>query len=113
MLDPVWASTGAVRQMLDVLVSNAARHGAGTLTVAAHNIPGGVAIEVADEGPGVTGDPDRIFVRRDSAERSHGIGLALARSLAEAEGGRLLLRPGGPGATFALLFSTSDGRRTA
>jgi len=111
-LDPVWASTGAVRQMLDVLVSNAFRHGAGVVTVAAHNIPGGVAVEVSDEGPGVLDDPDRIFVRRDSAERGHGIGLALARSLAEAEGGRLLLRPDGPGATFAVLFSTPDGRRT-
>lgn len=112
-LDPVRASTGAVRQMLDVLVSNAARHGAGTVTVSARNIPGGVSLEVADEGDGVTGDPDRIFTRRDSAEQGHGIGLALARSLAEAEGGRLLLRPGGRGATFAILFTTPEARRTA
>ncbi len=108
-LDPVWASTSAVRQMLEVLVSNAARHGRGVVTVAAHNIPGGVVVEVSDQGPGVADDPDRIFRRRDSAEQGHGIGLALARSLAEAEGGRLLLRPGSSATTFALLFSTPEG----
>ena len=105
---PRWASTSAVRQILNVLVSNACRHGAGLVTVAAHNIAGGVALEVADEGPGVTTPVDAIFSRRDSAREGHGIGLSLARSLAEAEDGRLLLRPGRPGATFALLFSSPD-----
>ncbi len=112
-LDPVWASSGAVRQILDVLVSNAVRHGDGVVTVAARNVPGGVAIEVVDEGRGVPGDSDAIFTRRGSAGEDHGIGLALARSLAEAEGGRLLLRPDHPGATFVLLFSTPEEHGSA
>jgi signal transduction histidine kinase len=103
-LPPVRASTAAVTQVLDVLVSNAAVHGAGVVTLRARTAPGGLALEVSDEGPGVAGDPDRVFVRRDSAAAGHGIGLALARSLAEAEGGRLLLQHAGPPVVFVLLL---------
>ena len=83
-------SRSAVSQVLDVLLDNAIRHGLGTVTLAAHAIRHGVAVTVSDEGSlGDTTD-DRLFVRRSNGARGHGIGLALARSLAEAEGGRLL-----------------------
>ena len=48
-------------------------------------------------------DPDLIFQRRQPGVERHGLGLALARSLAEAEGGRLLLASAAP-ATFRLLL---------
>jgi signal transduction histidine kinase len=64
---------------VDVLVGNAAEHGAGTVTVRARAALGGLAVEVSDEGPGVTGDPARVFARRDGGAAGHGIGLALAR----------------------------------
>ncbi|WP_445152186.1 HAMP domain-containing sensor histidine kinase [Baekduia sp. Peel2402] len=87
------ASAAVLDEILDVLVDNAHRHGAGPVTVTARELEGWVAIEVGDDGPGLGEDPDARFVRRTEGEH-HGIGLALARSLAHAEGGRLTARAG-------------------
>jgi len=100
----VAASERAMRQILDVLVDNALRHGGGPVTIRARPTPAGVVVEVTDQGPGVQGDRDRIFDRRTSHAGGTGIGLALARSLAEAEGSRLVLADTGPGAAFALVL---------
>ncbi len=104
-LPKVLISDRAVRQILDVLVDNARRHGAGAIVVAARPAGSGAVIEVSDEGTGVIADPEGIFERRTSTVGSHGIGLALARALAEAEGARLVLRRPGPQPAFALLMS--------
>jgi signal transduction histidine kinase len=98
------ASPAAVRQILDVLIANALEHGAGTVSVVARASGGGLAIEVSDEGQGIDAGTNDVFRRRTDASAGRGIGLALARSLAEAEGGRLLLRAPGPHPTFRLLF---------
>jgi signal transduction histidine kinase len=96
------ASTAAVRQVLTVLLDNAATHGAGTVSVAVRNAADALAIDVSDEGTGITAAEPELFTRRSRLADGHGIGLALARSLAEAEGGRLrLTRPAPP--TFTLL----------
>jgi signal transduction histidine kinase len=100
----------AIRQILDVLVDNAATHGRGSVTVEAADIGTGLAIDVSDEGQGIPDGVD-IFARRQSAAdgdgHGHGIGLALARSLAEAAGGRLVLRQPAP-PVFTLLLPTSE-----
>ena len=96
-------SGAAVRQILAVLVTNAAEHGSGTVTVVAETGPDGVRVEVSDEGPGLGIDPDLVLARRADRTTDRGIGLPLARSLAEAEGGRLLYRSD-PRPTFIMMI---------
>jgi len=107
-LAQVRASTAAVRQVLHVLLGNALDHGAGAVTLRCRTAPGGMAMEVEDEGDGVVAEPESIFRRRSGGEAGRGIGLALARSLAEAEGGRLHLVRAAPHPLFALVLPTAD-----
>lgn len=102
------AARPAVSQIVDVLIDNADRHGAGTVTVAARSVEGAVAVDVADEGPGLSGDPAVLFERRGPHAAGHGIGLALARRLAEAQGGRLWLSQPEP-PTFTLVLPAAPG----
>jgi signal transduction histidine kinase len=92
-------SGAALTHVLDVLVDNARRHGAGDVVVSTRGHSGAVSVSVTDQGPGVA-DPGAVFDRRTSAGGGTGIGLALARRLTEAEGGRLRLRAAGEGTTF-------------
>ncbi len=106
----VHASRSAVEQILEVLVANARQHGKGDITVRAVESAGqGLAITVHDDGPGVIGDPAAIFERRVGSADSHGIGLALASTLAHAEGGHLGLDAPGPGPTFRLTLPPHHG----
>ncbi len=102
------ASAAAVRHILDVLLANARGHGAGTVSVVVRAADTAIAVDVADQGPGVA-EPEQLFRRRTSHGAGHGIGLALARALAEAEGGRLLLSRAGPGPVFTLLLPAETG----
>jgi signal transduction histidine kinase len=104
-LPEVRVSQAAVRQIVHVLVDNAATHGKPPITVSAVDVGTGLAIEVADAGPGI---PDGLDVFRAPAD-GHGIGLALARSLAEAEGGRLVVRSPSP-PVFSLLLPSGNYR---
>jgi signal transduction histidine kinase len=101
------ASAPAVRQVLAVLIDNATVHGAGPVTVAVRAASGAVAVDVADEGPGVSEPQGVLFSERAVRRDGHGVGLALARRLAEAEGGRLhLTQPSPP--VFTLLLPAAD-----
>ncbi|WP_103383845.1 sensor histidine kinase [Pseudonocardia dioxanivorans] len=93
-LPPTEASTAAIRQVFTVLLGNAVEHGAGAVTVGVRDIGEAVAIDVSDEGSLPAG-PD-LFERREPDAEGHGIGLALARRLVEAEGGRLQLTGSDP-----------------
>jgi len=99
-LPEVRVSAVAVRHVVDVLVDNALVHGAGDAEVAVSTLADGLLIEVSDDGPGLT-NPEAAFTPRTGRVGTHGIGLGLARSVAEAEGGRLLLRRVGPRPVFA------------
>jgi signal transduction histidine kinase len=101
------ASEAAVRQILTVLVENALVHGSGTVSVTARDAGPAVAVDVADEGT-LTVDEAALFAGRsgdrEGTDRTgHGIGLALARRLAEAQGGRLRLRSPAPTTVTLLL----------
>lgn len=96
------ASTATMRQIMAVLLDNAAKHGAGTVTVRVRDAAGVLAMDVADEGQGVSIPESQLFTRRAENAAGHGIGLALARGLAEAEGGRLTLSNSVP-PTFTVL----------
>jgi signal transduction histidine kinase len=102
-------SAVALGQVLDVLVDNALAHGAGNVLVAVRPAGPGVAVDVCDEGPGLGPDPERAFLRRSPDARGHGIGLALARSLTEAEGGRLVVTAPGPRPVLSVLLPAAEG----
>jgi signal transduction histidine kinase len=107
------ASAPAIRQVLGVLLENALRHGRGTVIVQARDAAQAVALDITDEGR--IEAPEQLFVRRSPSATGHGIGLALARSLTEAEGGRLLLTRRAP-TTFTLLlplFTERESDRVA
>ncbi len=100
----------AVAQVVDVLVANAHDHGRGTVEVVVRAAGAGLAIDVNDEGEGVAaGAQAQIFERRSGASDSRGIGLALARSLAEAEGAKLHLLNASPPCFTLHLPPAPDG----
>ena len=102
------ASTAAVRQVLGVLVDNATIHGRGTVAVTVREASGAVAVDVSDEGPGVQDPEGTVFAQRADRRDGHGIGLALARRLAEAEQGRLTLSRTAPPVFTLLLPAAAD-----
>ena len=99
----VVGSPMAVGEALDILLSNALKHGAGTIELTISTDDGMRLVEVADGGPGIADDVlPTLFERRLDPE-GHGIGLALARALVEGEGGRLEMHRSHP-PTFRLLL---------
>jgi signal transduction histidine kinase len=101
-LPSVLADPQRLGQVLGNLMANALRHtpSGGTVTLGAAGEPGGEAVRlwVSDTGQGIAAeDLARIFDRfwRGDRSRSHesgassGLGLAIAKSLVEAHGGRI------------------------
>ena len=101
------ATPNGLSQVLATLLENSLIHGAGTVTVSTRSTGISLVVEVSDEGPGVPGElGSRIFERSVSGRRGTGLGLAVARELAEADGGRLELVQQKP-AMFALFLSAA------
>jgi signal transduction histidine kinase len=111
VLPPVRGDAERLRQVLTNLVDNAVKYSpAGDeVAVRARRENGRVLIEVVDHGPGIPYDQQRLifekFGRADVAGGSKpgtGLGLFIARSIAEAHGGTLDVRSGHTGSTFTL-----------
>jgi signal transduction histidine kinase len=106
-VDPVHAG-----QVIDNLLSNAvqAMDGKGLIRVKARKAGGFVVVEVSDTGPGVPPEnADRIFEPLFTTKaRGIGLGLALSKTLAQANGGDLtLVSRAGESATFAFAVPVS------
>jgi signal transduction histidine kinase len=105
----VQATPVALSQVLSTLLENSLAHGRGTVDVHARRSGPSVVVEVSDQGDGVPNTiAPHIFERSVSSAKSTGLGLALARDLAEANGGRLELIQTQP-AIFALFLSEDPG----
>jgi signal transduction histidine kinase len=96
------------------LLDNAVRHAGLRVTVALDGSDGEQAeLVISDDGPGIgPADAERVFERftrlddaRTAGSGGVGLGLAIARDIAERHGGTLTLRPGGgSGAQFVLVL---------
>jgi two-component system OmpR family sensor kinase len=102
-----------VAQIMRILLDNALRHTPeGTdVTVSAIRYNGAAELTVADSGPGLpAGARGKVFERffTGDAARGAGLGLAIARELAERMDGRLVLTTK-PGSTAFTLELPADG----
>jgi signal transduction histidine kinase len=91
------------------LLDNAVRHAAARTVVTLAEATGAAVLTVADDGPGIPeADRERVFerfVRLDAARSAGdgvGLGLAIARDVAERHGGALAVAPSTAGARFVL-----------
>jgi signal transduction histidine kinase len=100
-----YVTPGTAAQVIATLLDNALVHGAGTVTIRTSQTPRSVVIEVRDEGKGVPPElVTRIFERSVSgAPGGTGLGLSLARTVAAADGGQVVLVRPRP-AVFALFL---------
>ncbi len=120
----VEADTERMGQVLGNLLDNALRYTppGGRVTVAAVQLPSAVQLTVTDTGVGIAAEHlPHIFERFYRADRARsrevggtrdtgaGIGLAIARAIVAAHGGRITATSGGPGtgATFTVTLPTA------
>jgi len=91
------------------LIRHAKANGQVSATVTSS--PTEITITIVDDGDGVPPDQrDRIFqrfVRLDSRSTGAGLGLPIARWIAEAHGGRLTLESSAAGACFRIVLPTA------
>ena len=88
-----YVTPGSAAQVIATLLDNALVHGAGVVTIRTSQTPRSVVVEVRDEGKGVPQElVPRVFERSVSGRPGGtGLGLALARSAAAADGGQVVL----------------------
>jgi signal transduction histidine kinase len=120
--EPYRGLAQALKRCLANLIDNAVRYGK-SAKVMVEDLPTMLTIRVRDEGPGIPeGELERVFepFQRLEGSRSRdtggtGLGLGIARNIARAHGGDIVLRnvsapPGGLGAVLTLprTAATSD-----
>ena len=116
VVDPV-----RMQQVLGNLLDNALRHtpAGGHVTLSGERGADGVALVVADDGDGIAAEHlGHVFERfyrvdsgRDRSQGGSGIGLAIAKALVEAHGGRITAESAGVGwgARFTVRLPVAPG----
>jgi signal transduction histidine kinase len=109
-----------LRQMITNLMDNAVRHAlrGGLVSATVHQTLAMIAIRVTDDGLGVPREAQaRIFQRFARLNQEYagaGLGLPIARWIAEAHGGTLVLESTGPdGSTFTVTLPRGDDMTSA
>ena len=102
-----WCAPDQVRRVLANVLTNALRHtpSDGSIAVLVEPHPGELQVTVEDTGDGLRPEAtERMFERfwrgdaaRTSGRAGAGLGLAIARGLVEAQGGRIWAEPGSGG----------------
>jgi signal transduction histidine kinase len=103
--------TRMVRNLLD----NAVRHATTAVRIDLHERDDNVVLSVADDGPGIPLDQRDVvferFTRLDAARTASGggvgLGLAIARDIAERHGGTITVGDAHPGAVFTVRLPAS------
>ncbi len=117
---PLFADRSMVRQLLRILLDNAAKYTppGGTITLSCAKSPKKTALSVADTGIGM--DPEDLthaferFYRADKARSratgGMGLGLSIARSIVESHGGTVFARArsGGSGTVIEIAFPNPE-----
>ncbi|WP_082652407.1 DUF3369 domain-containing protein [Aureimonas sp. AU12] len=115
---PLWAfcDPDRIAEAIDNLVGNAVKYtpAGGTIEITAEVREGGIAIGVCDSGPGLRPDDllrlfgrfQRLSAQPTGGESATGLGLSIARKIAELHGGRIEAAETGPlgGALFTLVL---------
>jgi signal transduction histidine kinase len=112
-LPPVRGDRDRLRQVLINLIDNAVKYSkpGEEVVVEAQSANGRILIDVSDRGPGVPAQHQKVIFEKfgriqsgGTAKPGTGLGLFIARSIAEAHGGSLAVRshPEQEGATFTL-----------
>ena len=114
--DPQELDADRVRlgQVLANVLTNAVRHtpDGGSVTVATGRQTELVTVTIDDDGPGIAGDPERVFDRfaRATDSGGSGLGLTIARQLVEAHSGTITAgRAPSGGARFTIGLPSPAG----
>jgi len=104
------ADPAALERVISNLVSNAIRYGKAPIIISAAQSDRQVRVSVSDAGEGVPADLEpRLFDQftrgsNSTGSQGAGLGLAIARSYARAQGGELVYLGNGAGARFELIL---------
>ncbi len=112
----VTGDAAALSRVVRNLLDNAARHAVSRVGVVVRREPGGVLLEVSDDGPGIpAADRQRVFDRfvRLDPDRSRsaggtGLGLAIVREIVTAHHGRVTIGESACGATTVTVQLSGD-----